>query len=87
MHLLGFDLHGAVVFDQSIPLHEYYEELHPVIDSDDFRREQRIARLLGTKYGAEGKVEEEWENHYTAAGAFTGGIVRDQHGNIIRELT
>jgi len=86
MHLEGFDAKSTKVFEHVLSLYDYYEELHPVIDSNDFRKKHGVVRLVGTKYDAKGKIEEQWENFYTAAGALSGGVVRDQHGAVIREM-
>jgi hypothetical protein len=85
MRLVGFDQTGKVVHEQLMSLYDYYEELHPVIDENVFRKERGIMRLVGTKFDDAGEVEEEWENFYTEAGAISSSIERDRHGKIVRE--
>jgi hypothetical protein len=85
MRLVGFDQTGKVVHEQLMSLYDYYEELHPVIDENDFRKERGIVRLAGTKFDDRGEVEEEWENFYTEVGAISGSVVRDGHGKVVRE--
>lgn len=85
MRLVGFDRAGKVVHEQLMSVYDYYEELHPVIDENAFRKERELVRLVGTKFDDKGEVEEEWENFYTDAGAISGGIVRDGSGKVIRE--
>jgi hypothetical protein len=85
MRLVGFDRAGKVVHEQLMSVYDYYEELHPVIDEDDFRKERGLVRLVGTKFDDNGEVEEEWENFYTDTGAISASIVRDGNGEVIRE--
>ncbi len=85
MRLVGFDRSGRVVHEQLMSVCDYYEELHPVIDENAFRKERGLVRLVGTKFGDKGEVEEEWENFYTDAGAYSSGIVRDGSGKVVRE--
>jgi hypothetical protein len=85
MRLVGFDRRDKVVYEQLMSRYDYYEGLHPVIDSDDFRRERGIVRLVGTKFDDRGEAEGEWENHYTEVGAIARGIVRDKQGTVTRD--
>ena len=86
VRLVGFDRNGKIVHEQTIPLNDYYEELHPVIDSDEFRKARALVRLVGTKFDESGEMEEEWENCYTDAGAIASGVVRDKHGSVTKEM-
>lgn len=86
IRLVGFDKAGKTVYERLMSLHDYYEELHPVIDKNIFRKEQGIVRLVGTICDAVGEVEKEWENYYAETGVISGGVVRDRHGNVVRKL-
>lgn len=85
MRLVGFDRRGKVVHEQLMSLYDYYEELHPVIDENAFRKQRGIVRLVGTKFDDAGEIEEEWENHYTDAGVISSSIERDKNGKVVRE--
>ena len=86
MRLVGSDQNGKVVLEQTIPLYDYYEELHPVIDSDEFRKKLSLVKLVGTKFDESGELEEEWENCYSDTGAIVSGVVRDKHRKITKEM-
>ena len=86
VHLRGYDEKGAVVFEEVVPLYDYYEELHDVIDSSECRAAHALVKLVGTKYDGLGAIEETWENTYSESGDITGGTIRDGHGNITRAL-
>ena len=68
VHLVAVDRSNKVVLDIFVDIHKYYDGLHPVIDSNDFRRRQGIVKLTGTVYDTGGRVEEVWENLYTSEG-------------------
>jgi hypothetical protein len=54
-------------------VYDYYDELHPAMDEDAYRKERGLVRLVGTKFDDKGEVEEAWDNFYTDAGAYSGG--------------
>jgi len=55
------------VFKKSMSLTNWYEELHPIVDSNDFRRKLGVVRLDGTQYGANGDFTN-WVSTYRQDG-------------------
>jgi hypothetical protein len=60
----AFNAQETLVFHQIYSTERWYEELHPIIDSGDFRKRYGIIKVEGTQYDAEGN-QERW--HSTCA--------------------
>ena len=82
VELVGYDASGVEVFRQALSRYAYYEDLHPVIDEDNFRLERRIIRLVGRIYNDSGSLEQEFENTYSATGALALAGARFSDGTI-----
>lgn len=67
----AFDSEGQVVERFSLSYDLFYEELHPLIDSDAFRAERGIRRVKGTIYNSKGSVQSQFDNLYDIGGAIT----------------
>jgi hypothetical protein len=80
--LRGYDSQGVLAFTQNIPLLNYYEELHDVIDKADFRAKQGIRRLVGRLYNSAGHLTQEFENEYAANGALVHSRARHADGTV-----
>jgi hypothetical protein len=78
--LCGYDDQGALVFTEVMPLLEYYEELHDVIDKKEFRVKWGIRRLSGQLYDSNRQLMQEFENEYSADGAIVHGRARHADG-------
>ena len=52
----GFDKAGGVVFDKTFGGKKWFEDLHPVVTTNAFRRERRIVRILVKRYDKYGAL-------------------------------
>lgn len=66
--LSAYDAEGNLVVHEELPLGVYYEELHDLIDSEEFRRERGVVRLVGELYDDDGNLFQQIENTYTGSG-------------------
>jgi hypothetical protein len=78
--LAAFNSGGALVFAETLDLSDYWDESHPVIDEDRFRRDRKIRKLVGTLYGSKGQVLQEFENTYRETGALKSSYARHEDG-------
>ena len=65
--LWGVDRTSSVVYQENIPLDDYYDTPH-IWDSAEGVRSIRMRRLRGLLFGAKGDVLQEFENLYDAKG-------------------
>lgn len=82
VRLVAYDSTGRQVLDECLPVSDYYEGLHPIIDDDDFRRSRGIARLSGIIFDTDGSVSQQFEVRYDEAGAFRCGGAKFADGTI-----
>ena len=82
--LRGFDADDALVFEQTLAFFDYYEELHDVIDSEPFRAERGIMKLVGDLFDDNGVHVQHFENQYTESGEMVGGFIRHDDGTITK---
>jgi hypothetical protein len=78
--LVGFDSSGALVIEQTLDLSEYWDESHPAIDEEKFRRDKKIRKLVGTLYGSKGQLLQEFESIYDQAGKLQTSRARHEDG-------
>src|SRR5438477_524233 len=67
-HLVAHDAGGRIVLELRMSLGEYYQELHSLIDCEEFRSERGIVRVTGRLYDSGGALIQEFECHYSDTG-------------------
>ena len=82
--LVGFDSDEKVVFEESLDLHEYWDEEHPVIDEAAFRAKRGIRRLVGKLYGGAGNLLQQFESRYDASGSLQSSVAKHEDGTETR---
>ena len=71
--LRAFDKNGALVEEQVLSIHSYYDDDHDLIDSDEYRACRGIVLLSGELYDLSGMLDQEFANRYSADGSYVGG--------------
>jgi len=64
----AFAVGERLVERQVIPKGQWYDGLHPLIDSDEERVRRGVVEVRGKLYDAIGELEVEWLAHYDADG-------------------
>jgi len=82
VHLVAYDAAGRQVLEEFLPVCDYYEELHPVVDEDEYRRTRHIIRLSGTMYNDDGGIVQQFEVRYDDQGAFLCDGARFDDGTV-----
>jgi hypothetical protein len=80
--LLTYAADGTVVSRQDMPLLQYYEGSHKVIDSAAYRRQRGIVRVTGKLYDSRGTLVEEFDNEYQPDGAYKKGRAKFEDGTV-----
>lgn len=80
--MIAYGADGNEVLRQSLSIEGYYEGLHDLIDSDDYRRERGIVRLTGQIYDHRGVVVQDFENEYKEDGSYKRGRERFEDGTV-----
>lgn len=66
--LTAFDEAGEIVETCEMSIHDYYDELHPMMDDPEYISKHGIRRLTGLLIGERGKVSQEFESLYDKDG-------------------
>jgi hypothetical protein len=82
-HLIAFDNNGNIVVEERLSFLEYYEELHPLIDSSEFRSNKGVVLLRGRLYNSDGVLTQEFECHYSQ----TGELVKSRSEHLDGTIT
>jgi hypothetical protein len=64
---------GHVVEQVELSLEDYYQGLHDLIDSNEYRSARGIVLIEGELFDLDGKLDQEFRNHYGEDGAYIGG--------------
>lgn len=82
VYLYAYDAVDSPVLEQVLSFEDYYEELHPIIDVDEFRAVRGIRRLSGRIYDLDGKQAQEFENFYDENGSLLRGRAVHEDGTV-----
>ncbi len=66
-----------------MPLDEYYDGLHDVVDSSAYRAARSIVLLEGSLFGASGELLQEFRSRYGPA--YAGGRVVDADDSVTED--
>jgi hypothetical protein len=80
--LAAYDADGNLVLQEELPLGIYYEELHDLIDSEEFRRDHGVERLVGELYDDDGNLFQQIENTYAETGELRHGRIVHGDGTV-----
>jgi len=80
VRLTAFNGRGQQVLEQCLPIHNFYEESHPVLDDPNYRMNRQIVRLSGLIYDAQGAVSQEFEVCFDASGLCVSDAARFADG-------
>ena len=80
----ALDNNGAPVLQEILGTYEWYEHLHPVIDSDAERSRLKIGRICGEQYDVQGNLVMRWSNSYLADGRIFDEEITGQDGTTER---
>lgn len=73
VELRAFGRDGVLLEELVLTVAGYYEELHDLIDSDEYRAAKGVVLVRGQIYNAQGALDQEFENRYSSGGAYVGG--------------
>ncbi|MGE0328624.1 MAG: hypothetical protein AB7K71_31760 [Polyangiaceae bacterium] len=62
----AFNAKGRRVKHGSIPLDEWYDELHPVMDENAYRLKHGIVVVRGRQFDHLGRIDSDWVNYFSA---------------------
>lgn len=71
--ITAIDGAGKQLMEMTIPVDQYYDESHPIIDDDGYRRDRDIRLVLGKIYGPDGTLDQTFTNEYGANGQYLRG--------------
>jgi hypothetical protein len=83
--LTAFDSLGNEVERVELNTHDYYDELHDLIDDDDYRSRKGVRSLRGELYGSRGKLLKKFECRYSAEGAIVFHRAEHDDGTVQEE--
>lgn len=69
VELEAYTSERKLIFRQVFPLHEWYEQPHPLVDSDDERARLHVSTIQGKQYDDNGDLEQYWSSTYAESGA------------------
>jgi hypothetical protein len=64
---------GKVVEQVELSLEDYYQGLHDLIDSNEYRSARAIVLIEGELFDPDGRLDQEFRNRYGEDGAYIGG--------------
>lgn len=68
----AFDSAGISILRRVFPKNDWYEHLHPIIDSDAERVRLHVTMIRGEQYDSDGELEVSWELLYSQDGRLIG---------------
>jgi len=83
--LVAYDSDGEVVEETNLSYFDYYEELHPLIDEDEYRSDFGIRKLARKIYDDDGKLQQEFEVFYTKDGAYQRSRAVHEDGTVTED--
>ncbi len=83
VELKCYDKDRKLLFSEIIDIHKWYDELHAVIDSDEFRRREGVLEVEGVQYQS-GNLESRFKNVYDEEGRLIEEFSYDKDGVMIR---
>ena len=81
--LVAYSADGEVVERLELPYEDYYDGVSPLIDSDAYRVQRGIRRLVIKIFNSSGAVQSEFENFYGDAGEYRNGRAVLADGRIV----
>lgn len=81
--LVAYDGEDHSVLEEVLSFEDYYEELHPLIDEDEYRASLGVRRLTGRIYNSNAKLIQEFDNHYAVDGKYERGRAVHEDGTVI----
>ena len=67
---------------EELPLGLYYEELHELIDSEEFRKQRGVRRVAGQLYDDDGVLFQQLDNTYSTSGALKHSRIEHADGTV-----
>ena len=81
--MIAFSSDGTVIERIELSYDEYYEGLHPLVDSDEYRAAKKIRRMTGEIYGYRENLQQSFETQYAGDGSFVRGRAVHEDGTVI----
>ena len=74
---------GTVALSEVIAYDDYYEELHPLIDDDDFRAKHGVRRVTGQVYDSAAQLQSDFDLVFDASGVLVKSKTTHADGTVI----
>lgn len=83
VQLIAIDQDGGIVEEQLLSYEDFYESLTDLIDSNDYRASRKIRRVKGQIFDGKGRLDQEFENHYSIRGEYLHGKAIYSDGTVV----
>jgi len=81
--LTAFNADQEKLFEQTLSVVEYYEQLHPLIDDDnELRVRSNIRNVVGRIYDYDGTLDQHFTNAYDANGQYVNSRIVFNDGSV-----
>ncbi len=80
--IIAYDADDCEVLRKVFSFYDYYEDLHPLIDEDEYRAARAIRRMTGEIYNSDAKLTQRWENFYGETGEIIRGRAVHDDGTV-----
>jgi hypothetical protein len=81
--ITAFDIRRKLISEESLSIADYYEDSHPMIDDNDFRKQRHIRFVHGCIYDYDGKLDQEFDNEYGEDGTYIRSRIVHADGTVI----
>ena len=85
VRLRAFDKSHKEVSKLKLPIDDYYDNSHPLIDDDEYRRKRAIRFVHGQIFDHEGKFDQEFKNEYDSNGVYVRSKIIHADGTVIED--
>jgi hypothetical protein len=83
--LRAFNANGTLVCEERLILDDYYDESHPLIDKNAYRKKLGVRKIRGILYGEDGRAIQDFENIYSENGDYLHGKTAHEDGTVTED--
>jgi len=83
--LFAYDAVGKIVTQESMSIDDYYDELHPVIDDNSYRKRRNIRSIKGEIYDLNGNLDQQSYVEYNESGDYVRSRILYSDGTVIED--
>ena len=79
----AFDNDGALVFERTMTVRQYYDEVRSLIESPSYRARRGIVKIVGQVYDEQGNLVERFDHCYTSDGRLLRQTVDEDEDTVV----